>query len=120
MDRRHRLSHPSALIINRFLEVRQFNPDIMTISTFIAIANHYRTHSANKNRALSVAGHLAIKDAIILFDEECPICIENLQETAVRLPCDHYFHKSCVNEWLFTHNTCPVCRKNLDPIEDLI
>ncbi len=46
---------------------------------------------------------------------QCAICMEdfNLNDEAKRLPCKHYFHESCINEWLKLHGTCPVCRKNL-------
>ena len=37
-----------------------------------------------------------------------------LNDEAKRLPCKHYFHESCINEWLKLHGTCPVCRKNLN------
>ncbi|KAG0002395.1 hypothetical protein BGZ79_003076 [Entomortierella chlamydospora] len=42
----------------------------------------------------------------------CPICLceyEDLEELR-RLPCDHYFHKECVDEWLKLKRTCPLCK----------
>ncbi|GAO15751.1 uncharacterized protein UV8b_00929 [Ustilaginoidea virens] len=47
---------------------------------------------------------------------ECSICIDEMKEgeTAVFLPCKHWFHEDCVVLWLKEHNTCPVCRT---PIE---
>ncbi|KAK2595920.1 hypothetical protein QQS21_006515 [Conoideocrella luteorostrata] len=47
---------------------------------------------------------------------ECSICIDEMKEgeTAVFLPCNHWFHEDCVVLWLREHNTCPVCRT---PIE---
>ncbi|CAM1511158.1 Fc.00g086710.m01.CDS01 [Cosmosporella sp. VM-42] len=47
---------------------------------------------------------------------ECSICIDELKEgeTAVYLPCKHFFHEACVVLWLQEHNTCPICRT---PIE---
>lgn len=43
----------------------------------------------------------------------CPICQENYQqdETLVKLPCKHDFHKDCVTTWLTQHNSCPMCRQ---------
>jgi len=43
----------------------------------------------------------------------CTVCQEEYkaQEKLVRLPCDHYYHKDCVVEWLNRHNACPMCRK---------
>lgn len=30
--------------------------------------------------------------------------------------CDHLFHRSCIDEWLTSHKTCPYCRADLDII----
>jgi hypothetical protein len=47
---------------------------------------------------------------------ECSICIDDIAEgdTALFLPCKHWFHEKCVVMWLKEHNTCPICRT---PIE---
>uniref|UniRef100_A0A8I6YGB0 RING-type E3 ubiquitin transferase n=1 Tax=Hordeum vulgare subsp. vulgare TaxID=112509 RepID=A0A8I6YGB0_HORVV len=45
--------------------------------------------------------------------DSCAVCLEELREGAVvrMLPsCKHYFHASCVDVWLLSHATCPVCR----------
>ncbi|PKU62453.1 E3 ubiquitin-protein ligase ATL6 [Dendrobium catenatum] len=46
---------------------------------------------------------------------ECAICLNEFEddETIRLLPeCDHVFHQECVDAWLETHVTCPVCRAN--------
>ncbi|KAH0453248.1 hypothetical protein IEQ34_017572 [Dendrobium chrysotoxum] len=46
---------------------------------------------------------------------ECAICLNEFEddETIRLLPeCDHVFHQECVDAWLGTHVTCPVCRTN--------
>ena len=43
---------------------------------------------------------------------ECSIClteISNEQDT-ILLPCGHMFHDKCIVQWLKIHNTCPLCR----------
>jgi len=41
---------------------------------------------------------------------ECMICLDSDKINA-ELPCGHKFHNKCINEWLSTKNTCPVCRQ---------
>lgn len=40
----------------------------------------------------------------------CGICRDSLQEPTV-LPCDHVFHKACIDMWVRRVNQCPYCRK---------
>ncbi|XP_061682604.1 E3 ubiquitin-protein ligase RNF115 isoform X1 [Syngnathoides biaculeatus] len=51
---------------------------------------------------------------------ECTICREeySLRESARKLPCLHYFHSECIVPWLELHDTCPVCRKSLDGVDN--
>ncbi|CAN6817554.1 unnamed protein product [Brassica oleracea] len=49
-------------------------------------------------------------------DLECAICLNELEdrETVRLLPvCNHLFHVDCIDAWLYSHATCPVCRFNL-------
>mgnify|MGYP000864554440 FL=1 len=51
-------------------------------------------------------------------DDICAICIENYKDgDEIRnLPCEHKFHKDCVDHWLVVKNSCPVCKRK--PLED--
>ncbi|XP_070778114.1 E3 ubiquitin-protein ligase RNF115 [Enoplosus armatus] len=51
---------------------------------------------------------------------ECPVCREeySLGESVKKLPCLHYFHRECIVPWLELHDTCPVCRKSLDGVDN--
>lgn len=54
-------------------------------------------------------------------DLECAICLNELQdrETVRLLPiCNHLFHIDCIDAWLYSHATCPVCRSNLTAKSD--
>ncbi|KAH7524331.1 hypothetical protein FEM48_Zijuj06G0108000 [Ziziphus jujuba var. spinosa] len=49
---------------------------------------------------------------------ECAVCLNEFQddETLRLIPkCDHVFHPDCIDMWLITNSTCPVCRTNLVP-----
>ncbi len=41
---------------------------------------------------------------------ECPICLEHCDKEYC-LVCGHFFHKNCLQRWLYQRNTCPVCRQ---------
>uniref|UniRef100_A0A5B6Z244 RING-type E3 ubiquitin transferase n=1 Tax=Davidia involucrata TaxID=16924 RepID=A0A5B6Z244_DAVIN len=49
---------------------------------------------------------------------ECAVCLNEFEdnETLRLIPkCDHVFHPECIDAWLASHVTCPVCRANLVP-----
>lgn len=51
----------------------------------------------------------------------CAVCLNEFQddETLRLIPkCSHVYHHGCIDIWLVSHNTCPVCRANLVPIPD--
>ncbi|CAF1927707.1 hypothetical protein Bca4012_071365 [Brassica carinata] len=50
---------------------------------------------------------------------ECPVCLNEFEddETLRLLPqCCHVFHPGCIDAWLRSHATCPLCRANLVPV----
>ncbi|KAE8725012.1 putative 2-oxoglutarate and Fe(II)-dependent oxygenase superfamily protein [Hibiscus syriacus] len=52
---------------------------------------------------------------------ECAVCLNEFEddETLRMIPiCSHVFHPDCINGWLSSHSTCPVCRANLAPNTD--
>lgn len=46
---------------------------------------------------------------------ECAICKEDLVigDKMQELPCKHTFHPPCLKPWLDEHNSCPICRHEL-------
>ncbi|XP_010421833.1 PREDICTED: putative RING-H2 finger protein ATL37 [Camelina sativa] len=47
---------------------------------------------------------------------ECAICLKEFEdEETLRWmpPCSHTFHSNCIDVWLSSQTTCPVCRANL-------
>jgi len=48
-------------------------------------------------------------------DTECAVCREHLivGDNMQELPCKHLFHPNCLKPWLDEHNSCPICRYEL-------
>ena len=47
-----------------------------------------------------------------LVPSECTICLGGYEggERISKLRCGHTYHAICVEGWLVSHRTCPVCR----------
>lgn len=46
-----------------------------------------------------------------MSERQCVICFDDLSPSQVTfLDCSHEFHKHCLNQWLRTTRTCPLCR----------
>lgn len=50
---------------------------------------------------------------VCILKQECPVCMVEDDESAVRTSCKHEFHEECLTIWLNDNNTCPLCRTNL-------
>lgn len=49
---------------------------------------------------------------------ECAVCISKFDDTEILrlLPkCKHAFHIDCVDKWLESHSSCPLCRCRINP-----
>lgn len=54
---------------------------------------------------------------------ECAVCLNEFEddETLRLIPkCDHVFHPECIDAWLESHVTCPVCRADLAPVQEVV
>jgi len=46
---------------------------------------------------------------------QCSICIEAFEasDEVRKLPCGHYFHRACIDEWLRKSMACPMCNADV-------
>ncbi|MCO5582943.1 hypothetical protein L7F22_036846 [Adiantum nelumboides] len=54
--------------------------------------------------------------ATAMAKQECAVCLSEFEEgeEMKTLPeCGHAFHGACIDMWLFSHTTCPICRISL-------
>ncbi|CAL0311809.1 unnamed protein product [Lupinus luteus] len=51
------------------------------------------------------------------YSLECAICLLQFEDDSMLrflTVCSHIFHQECIDIWLCSNKTCPVCRKDLD------
>ncbi|KHN85276.1 RING finger protein 38 [Toxocara canis] len=62
-----------------------------------------------------------LMDPSVLNEKVCVVCqcdFEKRDHVRV-LPCDHHYHVKCVDKWLKTNRTCPICRKSASENVDI-
>ncbi|KAI3944492.1 hypothetical protein MKW92_044976 [Papaver armeniacum] len=49
----------------------------------------------------------------------CAVCLEGIIDGSKisNMPCLHMFHSACLVTWLQESNSCPICRRQVDPAE---
>ncbi|KAG8367923.1 hypothetical protein BUALT_Bualt16G0123200 [Buddleja alternifolia] len=87
-------------------------------------SNAYAPHIINNNKVTPASGSFIESLPIRVFSpnstpsfNSCSICMEDFKTNYpfVTMPCEHYFHKDCIVEWLQRRNTCPLCRYKCPP-----
>lgn len=61
---------------------------------------------------------VVFKESFLIRETQCSVCLGDYQsdERLQRIPpCGHTFHVDCIDHWLATNTTCPLCRVSLLP-----
>lgn len=59
---------------------------------------------------------IVFKESFSVKDTQCSVCLGDYQaeDKLQQIPvCGHTFHMDCIDLWLATHTTCPLCRLSL-------
>ncbi|XVE94041.1 hypothetical protein REPUB_Repub01dG0246000 [Reevesia pubescens] len=66
--------------------------------------------------AIEALPTLKITEDHLINSTHCPVCKDEFEEggEARELPCNHLYHSDCIVPWLSIHNTCPVCRYEIN------
>jgi len=79
--------------------------------------NHYGTPPASQKAIEKLPSVKITQDMLGNPDDkpECTVCKDEfkLDEEVTEMPCKHRFHNDCLVPWLKQHNSCPVCRHEL-------
>ena len=80
------------------------------------IENNFKIISDNLQCVLS--NHVSDKDSVVInYDKKecCSICFEEFGDEDIQqceLTCKNVFHTECINLWLASNNSCPLCRSS--------
>ncbi|XP_026446716.1 RING-H2 finger protein ATL7-like [Papaver somniferum] len=62
---------------------------------------------------------IIFNESFSVRDTQCSVCLADYQadDKLQQMPsCAHTFHMECIDHWLSTHTTCPLCRLSLAPV----
>lgn len=114
------------------------NSDQVSLSTFLRLQNivlwrSRQEHDRAQDHGGTVLGLENSKIELIprhkfekgkgILDAECTVCLtEFVEDEEIRtLPeCLHSFHVACIDMWLHSHPSCPICRANASPPSSLL
>jgi hypothetical protein len=112
-ERRNRMNNHQNQI-QRNLDINQINN--INPNFFEPVHPNYE-HPTDKT-IINTLPENFIEDVEKLNNEKknCLICLQNFRngDKATYLPCFHFFHSNCVNDWLKTQNFCPICKFKLE------
>ena len=46
--------------------------------------------------------------------QECVICLDDVETEWRDLECHHRYHKQCIENWITIRATCPMCMKKIE------
>ena len=81
-------------------------------SYFICTQCHAYYKARRKVSNLTSTVTVEILDNLL---NECVICLDDfkVRDKIFTLPCNHIFHKTCIQPWLSTNHNCPLCRVDI-------
>ncbi|AES87565.1 putative transcription factor C2H2 family [Medicago truncatula] len=91
----------------------------------VSVLQHHHNNNATSTSDLGLKKELREMLPIIVYNEsfsvkdtQCSVCLLDYQpeDRLQQIPaCGHTFHMSCIDLWLSSHSTCPLCRLSLLP-----
>ncbi|XP_069148999.1 probable E3 ubiquitin-protein ligase RHC1A [Solanum lycopersicum] len=123
-DENHRRStRQRARVILQFIgpddqPVRPVSPDENAFSfpSLQELIDHDRPGPPpTPSSAIDALPRIVLTPNLLENDSVCPVCKDEFEVgiQVIELPCKHFYHSECIVPWLRLHNTCPVCRYQL-------
>lgn len=89
--------------------------DILIIIRLVVIVVSLRTKFIAYQNYRQLSNHIVNvykplgPEELAEYNDDCAICRDPMN-TALRLPCGHIFHTTCLRSWLEHNHNCPTCR----------
>lgn len=82
------------------------------LALLLALMNEQRDNSANDADIAALPTRKLEGTQGLGEQTKCLICLEEFGngDDIKTLPCLHIYHQRCVERWLHTDNSCPVCK----------
>ncbi|XP_074563899.1 RING-H2 finger protein ATL58-like [Curcuma longa] len=77
-----------------------------------------RPESGIKKELREMLPVVVFKESFLIRETQCSVCLGEYQsdDRLQRIPhCGHTFHVDCIDHWLASNTTCPLCRVSLLP-----
>ncbi|XP_074571028.1 RING-H2 finger protein ATL58-like [Curcuma longa] len=77
-----------------------------------------RQESGIKKELREMLPVVVFKESFLIRETQCSVCLGDYQsdDRLQRIPhCGHTFHVDCIDHWLASNTTCPLCRVSLLP-----
>lgn len=107
-------------ILMKFLKQHHIGDDILLCKELIKKSNLFIKDS-NGDSAIEILLKLPPHKIFFLLedsycskitgDHSCSICLDT--SDLIQLHCNHTYHSECIQTWLKTENTCPLCRSQI-------
>ena len=99
---------------NRILVNRNINSYNGLNNNSDIFINRFNNSSNSIENTLSKTSEFVVNNSRI--DKNCSICLNSYKQgDKVRiLPCMHYYHSSCIDNWFHESTKCPICQLDLN------
>lgn len=97
--------------LNNSIHENRYSDDIISFDNILI--NNHNNHADTKIVENLITNE--IKDINKFAVKSCSICLENFKngDNYIILPCIHFFHASCLKNWMKVNNRCPICNFKL-------
>ncbi|KAI3672987.1 hypothetical protein L6452_39092 [Arctium lappa] len=100
----------------RLRRLRRRSPYWSPSSSAINVVSTEQAELGLKKELREMLPVIVFKESFFVTDTLCSVCLADYEaeDRLQQIPaCKHVFHMECIDHWLSSHTTCPLCRLSL-------